>query len=268
MGTIEKITSRENRRLAAVRKVRSGDDRERIFIEGRRLAREAINSGQIVEEVYFVTGFRDSELVELIVSRAGSAFELSEKLFRSVADTDESQGVILIAKRPVPICSFSSLGLSEIKSTVPMLVYLKEANNPSNLGAIIRTCEAAGVNGVVVSPRSADAFSPKALRAAMGSSFRLDVWTGIEYEELISWARRENVRIVATSPSRATLHTKVDWTVPSVVVFGSEAHGLTDNELREADETITVAIEEPVESLNLAAAVAVILFEARRQNSK
>lgn len=266
MITIEKILSRDNRRLAAVRKVRDGVDRDRMFVEGKRLAWEAINSGISIDEAYLQFGFPDTKLVEAILHNARFVAEVPEKIFKTIKDTDDSQGVILIAKKPTPACSFSSIRISADTCKLPLLVYLKEPNNPSNLGAIIRTSEAAGVAGIVVSPRSADAYSPKALRASMGSSFRMDVWTGVEFDQLVSWARTEGIRLVATSPRSARSHTEIDWTCPTALVFGSEAHGLSDNELGEAAELVTIEIEDSVESLNLAVSVGVILFEARRQN--
>jgi TrmH family RNA methyltransferase len=152
-------------------------------------------------------------------------------------------------------------------TSVPIVVFLYETNNPSNLGAVIRTAEAAGAAGVIVSTGSADAFSPKAVRAAMGSSFRLPVWTDVDIGEAIGWAAGNKLQTIATTPAATTAHTDVDWTLPSMLLLGSEAHGLPESELRLVDDRIVIEMDKSVESLNLAVACGVILFEARRQNA-
>ncbi len=263
MVEIEKITSRDNRRLAAARKVRDGREPKHIFIEGRRLAAEALRSDIEIAECFVAEGFRDSELLTAIAGTTIAIAELPEKLFSTIADTKVPQGIILIAQRP-------KTGLSKIESSLsssilPTVIFLSEINNPANLGAILRTAEAAGAAGVIVSRNSADAYSPKALRAAMGSSFRLPIHENGGLDEILQWARVAKLLPVAADTGADRDHTEFDWKIPTLLILGSEAHGLSERELKKIDETVRIPMENAVESLNLAVSAGIILFEARRQ---
>lgn len=260
-----RITSRDNVHVKEAKRVRDGKQRDKIFIEGVRLIEEAVRS-EAKMHCLFVSDDgldRNGELVGATTAR--EVYQLADPVFQSIADTVTSQGIAALAERPVA----GPIELEKRLSTasVPLVAFLYEINNPSNLGAVIRTAEAAGVAGVIVSNGSADAFSPKAVRAAMGSSFRLPVWTDVEIHEAIEWARSKNLLTVATGTGAARIYTGVDWTRPAMLVFGSEAHGLPDTVMQKVDDRILIPMDEPVESLNLAVACGVILFEARRQNA-
>ena len=265
MRDIEKITSRDNRRLANARKIRDGKEPTRIFVEGRRLAEEALRSKLEFDECFVVEGFRGDDLIEAFSVRTDRIAELPERIFQTIADTNQPQGIVVIAKRP----ETSSV---EIESRLPsgglpIVVFLKEVNNPSNLGAILRTAEAADVAGVILSEKSADVFSPKALRAAMGASFRLPIWENVRFTEVLEWANRRNLITTASDISDGETHIKTDWTLPRLLIFGSEAHGLDETNLASVSEKIRIPMANEVESLNLAVSAGIILFEAKRQNS-
>ena len=148
---------------------------------------------------------------------------------------------------------------------MPLVVMLNEVNNPANLGAVIRTAAAASASGVIVSTRSADVFSPKALRGSMGSAFRIPIWANAEPADVIDWAASQGFSTVGAAASAERSYTEHDWTTPNLVVMGSEAHGIPNETGKRLDKKIRISIDETVESLNLAVATGVILFEARRQ---
>jgi TrmH family RNA methyltransferase len=260
------ISSRDNAQLKEARRVRDGKERGKIFIEGARLVTEALRSGLEIETLFLsdegvsrAAGIRDPEIT-------GEIYSVADAAFRSISDTVTSQGLVAIARRP-------STGQTDLEkrlrsASVPVVLFLHQTNNPSNLGAVIRTAEASGAAGLIVSSGSADAFSPKALRAAMGSSFRLPVWTDAEFAAVSKWAEENNLQKVATELGASKTYADVDWTRPSLLLLGSEAHGLSSAELKDVNEKIVIPMEQAVESLNLAVACGVILFEARRQNSQ
>ncbi|MEO8041275.1 MAG: RNA methyltransferase [Acidobacteriota bacterium] len=263
MPTIVKIASRDNEYLKEARRVRDGKQRDKIFIEGVRLIEEAVLSGVTIDRLFVSDSA--SERSGSLVNEGGTreTFQLTDAAFRSIADTVTSQGVVALAERPAG--GRNAIEERLATSSMPLVAFLYETNNPSNLGAVIRTAEAAGAAGVIVSTGSADAFSPKALRAAMGSSFRSPVWTDVNLGEAIEWAADNDLQTIATTPTATTVHTDVDWTRRSMILFGSEAHGLPESELRSVDDQILISMDRSVESLNLAVACGVILFEARRQ---
>ena len=265
MNRIEKITSRDNRRLVSVRKVRDGKTGDKIFIEGKRLAAESLRSDIEIEECFVVEGFHERELVDSIAKTGATICEVTERIFDSIADTDQPQGIIVIAKRPILKPEFVDYNFNN--AALPVVIFLKEINNPSNLGAILRTAEAVNVAGIIVSKRSADVYSPKALRSAMGASLRLPIWENAEFDGVMSWAKERNLATMAADISGTVSYDQIDWKTPSLLIFGSEAHGLSEMELEALDKKIRIPMENGVESLNLAVSAGIILFEAKRQNS-
>lgn len=260
----ERITSRDNTRLVAARKTRDGKNSGRIFIEGRRLVEEALRSEIDVDEIFVADNFRSDCLLERISERAGSIAELSEKLFTTIADTNNPQGIIVIANRPDS--TKEALDRSASK-TNRHFILLKEINNPSNLGAILRTAEAAGIAGIIVSTKSADVFSAKSIRASMGACFRVPVWENADFDEALEWANGKDLVPTASDISAATSYADIDWRQPRLVVFGSEAHGLESGELDKISEKIRIPMDNDVESLNLAVSAGIVLFEAKRQRA-
>ena len=258
---LKTITSRENQRLINARKVRDGRVHDLIFIEGRRLAKEALGSDLKITECFISHEFGDTRLLDSVAKLEIDIAQLSAPLFRSIAGTDQPQGIILLAQRP----DESFRMTDPLNTDVPVFIFLNKVNNPSNLGAVLRTADASGAGGVVVSGNSADVYSPKALRASMGSAFRIPVRVDAELSELISDARELGVNCLAVDSKAGKSYLDVDWSKPHLLVFGSEAHGLSENDIGKVGNAISIPMNEAVESLNLAVAAGIILFEARRQ---
>lgn len=262
-----KITSRDNSKLKTARKVRDGKLDNLIFVEGLRLCEELLRSDLRIAEAFYTDEFpstpRSEELLDILRSKNVDLFEITGNLAGSLSDTKTSQGVFLVAERPH--FELSDIKTNHFSGNSPIFLLLSRINNPSNLGAILRTAEASGVSGVLVTKRSADAFSPKSLRASMGSAFRLPVIENLDLSEAVSWAKMHELSTVCADINANILYTEYDWTIPTLLVFGSEAHGLTAEEIEVIERSITVPMNAPVESLNLAVSSAVILFEMKRQ---
>ncbi|MEJ7577625.1 MAG: RNA methyltransferase [Pyrinomonadaceae bacterium] len=261
-----KITSRDNELVRRARRTRDGKEAEHIFIEGSRLSEEVINSQLQIEDAIYTQKFseneRGAEVLRALASRARRITLADEKVFASLSDTKSPQGILVIARRPQTDFEAFARQLQNSKS---LLVVLHRINNPANAGAILRVAEAVGVDGVAATSGSTDLFSPKALRGAMGSSFRLPLWTGAEFSAVVAWCRGNGANIVCADAAAHDVHTDVRWNDPCALVVGSEAGGLGNDEVALADQLIKIPMRSPVESLNVATACAVILYEARRQ---
>ncbi len=262
-----KITSRDNELVRRARRTRDGKEAEHIFIEGSRLSEEVINSQLQIEDAIYTQKFseheRGAELQRALVSRARRVVLADEKVFASLSDTKSPQGILLIARRPRT--DFEAFARQPQNSKSLLVLVLHGINNPANAGAILRVAEAVGADGVAATSGSTDLFSPKALRGAMGSSFRLPLWAGVEFKEVCGWCREKGLRLVCAHAAAHDLHTDVRWDAPCALVVGSEAGGLGKDEIAFADQLIKIPMRSPVESLNVATACAVILYEARRQ---
>jgi TrmH family RNA methyltransferase len=262
--TSETVTSRKNPLAQRARAVRDGREKELVFVEGVRLCEEALRASVAFEAVMYTRALtgdgRGDALLERLRGVCQNTHAVSEDVLESVSDTKTPQGVVALARRP-------RLGRERIEQAagVPLVVVMHRANNPSNVGAALRVAEAAGATGVVLTKDSADPLSPKSLRGSMGSAFRLPLWTGPTLEEALGWCAARGIGTVAAAAAAASLHTELDWTPPRAVVLGPEAGGLSEAELRAARQAVRIPMHEPVESLNLATALAVVLYEAARQ---
>jgi TrmH family RNA methyltransferase len=274
-----RITSRSNTLVKHARAVR--DRREapdQIFIEGLRLSEEALRSRLVVQDVLYTEKFEMEERGARLLNEmkeAGARLSLvSEDVLASVSDTRTPQGIVMLATRPHTSQAALLAGLktenperAELSYAInlPLLVLIHGINNPANAGAILRTAEAAGVNGVIATKGTTDLFSPKALRGAMGSSFRLPLWTGADFAEAIDWCGTHAIHTIGASLAATHAHTDADWRKPCALVIGSEATGLSASDQSLLDETIRIPMRSPVESLNASVASGIILYEAARQ---
>jgi len=264
-----KITSRDNQRLKYARQVRDGNVENLIYVEGARLAEEALRSNLKIYDVLFTESFSSAERGQFFLQSIENYnhAEVSENIFDSLSDTKNSQGIIVVCEKPPTGANFIERNLSA-NETLPLVVVLHQINNPANLGAILRTCEAVNTAGVILTKNSADVFSPKALRGAMGASFRIALWTEADFYKVLDWARMKNLISVCADVNASKSYSEIDWEKPRLLIFGSEAHGLSAEQRELIDESLLIPMENEVESLNLAVSCGVILFEAKRWKSK
>jgi len=259
------ITSRDNALLRHARAVRDGKVTESIYVEGLRLCEEAVRSELKIEAVIYSEQLakkdRAAELIEELARLAGKAASVSEKLLESISYTKTPQGIVVLGARPAG----NADDFSARQTENPLLVILHRINNPVNVGAILRTAEAAGVTGVITTAGTADPFSPKALRGAMGATFRLPTWFGVEYQQAIEWSRRHGLQIVCTDVHARNSFTEVDFKRPTAIVMGAESEGLSAEEIALGDTGVTIPMKGATESLNVAVAAGILLYEAARQ---
>lgn len=261
------ITSRDNSLLRQARAVRDGKDDELIFVEGLRLCVEALRSNLELEAVIVSDQLaRKEHAAEPIaeISRAARRVgSVSEKLLESISYTRTPQGIVVLARRP----ESSEQRLAASLSKNPLLVVLHQINNPVNVGAVLRTAEAAGATGIITTENTSDPFSPKSLRGAMGSAFRLPIWRNAEFTQVVEWCREREISLVGATAGASVRHTGWDWKSSVALLLGPESTGLTDDELKAADQTVSIPMHGQVESLNVSVAAGILLYEAARQRS-
>ncbi|MGH9765893.1 MAG: TrmH family RNA methyltransferase [Blastocatellia bacterium] len=258
------ITSASNERLKHARRVRDGRESGLIFVEGERLIEECLKSGLKLTACFHALdpNQRAQKIIAEMARRNCPLYPTANAALETVSDTVTTQGLIALAER-VEFDIGQTLPARDGVAT--LIVCLDSVQDPGNLGTIVRTAEAAGASGVVALKGSVDAFSPKTLRSSMGSAFRLPVVTGIESEELLTGLCAAKLKIVATAARGDAVYSDYDWRRPTMVIFGAEASGVGPELLERCDERLRIPLRDPVESLNVAAAAAAVLFEAARQ---
>jgi TrmH family RNA methyltransferase len=259
-----KITSRDNSLLRHARGVRDGKIVDSIYVEGLRLCEEAVRSGLKIEAVIYSDQLakkdRAAQLIRELEAIAEKAAVVSEKLLESISYTKTPQGVVLIAERP----AINSQEFAARQGDNPFLVILHRINNPVNVGAILRTAEAAGATGAITTQGTADPFSPKALRGAMGAAFRLPIWTGADYAEAIDWCRDHKMQSICADVHATKNYNELGWNGPTAIVLGAESAGLSPEEISLTDHSVRIPMKGATESLNVAVAAGILLYEAGR----
>lgn len=252
------ITSSSNERIKHARRVREGRERDFIFVEGERLVTECLSSALKLHACFTLAELSPLQL-RMLERVACPVFQLSASLLESLSNTKSSQGIIVIAERPSPPVA----QLFAAKSS--LLLGFDRIQDPGNLGTLVRTAEAAGVSGIFSFAGSADAFSPKTLRSSMGSAFRLPLLPEVSGLGTIKACRSRGLTVIAATGDAEVMHYDYDWRQPSLLILGNEGSGIDAEIMAACDVRVSIPLQTPVESLNVAAAGAALLFEAVRQ---
>jgi len=267
MIRVMKINSKDNSLLRQARAVRDGKDNDLIFVEGLRLCEEALRSGLPLDAVIVSEELAQKEkasaLLKELTGKAKRSASVSEKLLESISFTKTPQGIVILARRPA---SHKEI-LNSIQPDTALIVVMHRLNNPVNVGAILRTAEAAGATGVVATKETTDPFSPKSLRGAMGSAFRLPIWHDPTYADAIAWCKSKGLQAICAELHATQNYDEVDWKQPSALILGPESQGLSAEEVALASTAVKIPMKGQAESLNVAVAAGVLLYEAARQRS-
>lgn len=259
------ITSTSNPRIKEIRRLQNSSRARReskaFVVEGLRLVAEAAGAGWPARLVLH-TPYLDSRGQELLnhFQQAGAQIEsASEQVLRSASDTQNPQGLLVVLEQQPPAQP----------AVLDFVLILDHLSDPGNLGSILRTAAAAGVQLVLLAPGCADPYAPKVLRSGMGAHFRLP----LRQEDWPSIARlcSENIpplKVYLAQSSGTQSYSAANFRQPLALLIGSEAHGAGTQAHKLAQQQIYIPMHQQVESLNAAAAAAVLLFEAARQRSE
>lgn len=256
------ITSRHHTVVKMFRTVIRGDA-TRAVLDGWHLLREAVVSGLDLEVVAVggkIADDGDRALVdELAARRDVRVVSVSTPVMNAISPVRAPTGVVAIVRR-------RSAHLKHLLAPVPALVIVAiDIQDPGNAGAIVRAAEAGGATGVVFAGDSADAWSWKALRAAMGSTFRIPLWRDRDPLAVCQKLRSDDIALVATVARGGVTMGAADLQRPTALLVGAEGSGLAPEVLAAADSRLTIPMQPQVESLNVAVACGVLVYEARRQ---
>ena len=260
----EIVTSRANPLIKRLRALLAGAAAEGVAVlEGFKLVEEALSAGLQIPDVALTPHAleRHAALAARLEERGAALRIVTSSVLDALSEASASQGLLAIAGRPV-------FDEDAMFHGVPLIVVAAGIQNPGNLGALLRTAEAAGATGAYVTADSADTMSWKALRGAMGSAFRLPHVTGIGAEEAMARLARRRVRTVAALAGASERYDAFDFTGPVALLFGNEGAGLPAVIASRADARVRIPIAPAVESLNVGVAAGILLFEAARQRRR
>lgn len=257
------ITSLQNPAIKNIVKLSKSKERKEqqlFMIEGARELSLALQSGYRPEAVYVCREmFEKTKYPDLLGSLPKEiVFDISLPVFSKIAYRENSDGIVALAK-PKPH------GLSDLKlSKNPFLILLESVEKPGNLGAILRTADAAAVDAVIVCDPQTDLYNPNVVRSSVGGLFT--VQTAIcSSEEAFAWLQAHHISSFAAELQAAEFYQKTDFTQPSAIVMGTEADGLSGFWLNNATKRIKIPMRGKIDSLNVSVSTAVLTFEAMRQ---
>lgn len=259
------IRSRSNavvRRFCALKERAGGD---LALLEGPKLVEEALAAGAAVSEVAASPRAsrtpRGRVLLAALEERRVPVRFMDDAVIGSISEAETSQGLVALARRPV-------FAEQDLFAGRPLLLMAVGIQNPGNLGALLRAAEAAGATGAYLAEGCADPFSWKALRGSMGSAFRLPHLRRVSARETMARLAGRGVATVAASATGDVPYDAVDLTRPVALVLGNEGAGLPEDVLAAASARVAIPMHGGVESLNVAVAAGVLLFEAARQRGR
>jgi TrmH family RNA methyltransferase len=265
VGQVKEITSLANpiiKDIKALTQKKSREETGTFMAEGMKLVIDALELGWTIRTLVYAKTAKSKPLVEQIAAKTiasgGLVLEVNEKVLVSITRRDNPQTVVgIFDQRWKP--------LKDIRPRDgETWVALDRVRDPGNLGTIIRTCDAAGASGVILVGDATDPFSLETVRATMGSIFAVPVAKATQ-EEFLSWRKTAGVSIVATHLAGAVDYRTIDYRrKPVVLLMGNEQSGLPDPLANQADALARIPQAGRADSLNLAVATAVMLFEARR----
>jgi TrmH family RNA methyltransferase len=262
---VEIITSLQNprlKRLVRLRDRRPRDEEKAFLVEGYREVRRALERNATLDELYFSRDWFLGENEPALLAQAEAAgaklFELSKEAFAKVAYRERPDGILAVAPQWSRI-------LSDLKlSPAPFILVVEAIEKPGNLGTILRSADAAGCDAVIVCDPVTDLFNPNVVRASTGVLFSVPCVVG-ESTVVHAWLKERGIRTVATTPAASALYSDSDLRGPLAVVMGSEQYGLSEFWLKNADLPVRIPMAGQADSLNVAMAALITLFEAVRQ---
>ena len=279
---MERIASRQNaivkrfRELSRTSAAPAGD----VLLDGAHLVEEALACGVPIE----MAAFSDRQLAGVLSPLARISTDIKKSGGRVLTVTDSVLAAMSPVQHPSGVVAIARAERADIADVfagrharharhaaakgphrVPLVIVLAGIQDPGNVGAIIRSCAAFGATGVVAIEGTANPFGWKALRGAMGGTFRLSVASHGSLLDTIAAARDANVPLVAAIPRGGSLLPDTDLRGPVAIIMGGEGAGVSHTAVAASQKQVTIPMAEPVESLNVATATALILYEAARQ---
>jgi RNA methyltransferase, TrmH family len=256
------VSSSKNPAIQRFRDAATGDLPEAMLAEGVRLVSEALDAGLPVLEAAISPRLQDAKLRERLSQATSNLLECTDEVLARLSALDTPQGVAVVLQRPrVDETALLRGDLS------PLVVVAAGVRDPGNLGSLLRSAEAAGATGCITLRGGADPFRDKAVRGSMGSIFRLPVLHGLDGAGVVAFAQRHRLQLVVADGSGDQVHTAIDLRRPLLLVVGAEAAGVPPELVAAASARVRIPLRGPVESLNVAVAAGVLLFEARRQRA-
>lgn len=258
------ITSSHNeifKKIFALREARDRRESGLILIDGAREIERALKSGVQVESICIHSPTvlnRHQALIAKLKDKGVSCFDMHERLLSKLTFGERNEGIVAVAKRP-------RRELQHLKlSAMPLVVVVQSVEKPGNLGAIVRSCDAAGVEAIIIADPKTDIYHPHAIRSSIGTLFAMPV-VAAETKDILSFLQDKGIAVVSASPRGTQLYTQANFRRPLAIAVGAEDQGLDEAWLNGETASVVIPMQGIADSLNVSVSVALLIFEAQRQ---
>ncbi|MEN6356622.1 MAG: RNA methyltransferase [Armatimonadota bacterium] len=263
-----KISGQKDPIIKLLRELVGEDGRRRhalFFAEGEELVRRAFDYGGRVESVIFADKYSATPDSQALIERAAAAgvdsYQCTEGLLAKILDAKPTPECLAIVERRV-------VGLTDVfAGERPLVQMVENCENADNLGMLLRSTDAAGISGVILAADTTDPFSRRVVRGSRGAVFTVPLCVHHNSEKIIEHAHERGLQVIGTSANTDTPYTSVDFTKPTVIVVGNEHTGISDTVRRMADAVVRIPMMGKINSLNIAVAASVVMYEAVRQRN-
>ena len=259
---MKQITSIQNPFIKSLvqlqEKAKSRKQSGSFLIEGKREISLAIKGGYQIETILFLPELISENEIKKITNSNIEFIEINKEVYQKLAYRDTTEGLLAIAKT-------KSFQLSEIKLPKNPLILIAEApEKPGNIGALLRTADAANLDAVIIANPKSDLYNPNVVRSSVGCLFTNQIATGTT-QEIIAFLKENNINFYCATLQNSTSYHTQDYTKPTAIVVGTEATGLTEDWRNAATQNIIIPMQGEIDSMNVSVAAAILIFEAKRQ---
>ena len=265
MYSVKQISSPQNtliRRVIQLKHKNRERDKTGLFVvEGQREMSMAIKGGCDIRTVLIYPEFFPTEKAIEILGNGPSEteiIEVSKEVYQKLAYREKTEGILAVAKTRDH--SLDKLVLPED----PLILVAESIEKPGNLGALLRTADAARLDAVIIADPKGDLYNPNTIRSSVGCIFTVPIATG-ETKEVIEFLKTRNIRIFAATLAGAIPYTQGDYKGATAIAVGTEASGLTQSWVEHADARVVIPMEGQIDSMNVSVSAAILIFEAKRQ---
>lgn len=229
-----------------------------FLIEGKREISLAIKGGYEMEAILFLPELISEFEISGLTKKSIELIEISKEVYQKLAYRDTTEGILSVAKT-------KSLQLSDLKlSKNPLILVAEAPEKPGNIGALLRTADAAKLDAVIIANPKSDLFNPNIVRSGVGCLFTNQIATGTS-SEIIAFLKERKINIYCATLQNSTSYHTQDYTTPTALVVGTEATGLSEEWRNSATQNIIIPMQGEIDSMNVSVAAAILIFEAKRQ---
>jgi TrmH family RNA methyltransferase len=229
-----------------------------FLIEGQREIELALKGGFIIETILFLHDLITEKQITKLTNQTVEFIEISKEVYQKLAYRDTTEGILAVAKT-------KSFLLSDLKlSQNPLILVAEAPEKPGNIGALLRTADAANLDAVIIANPKSDLYNPNIVRSSVGCLFTRQIATGTT-QEIIAFLKEKNINFYCATLQNSTSYHTQDYTTPTALVVGTEATGLTQEWRDNATQNIIIPMQGEIDSMNVSVAAAILIFEAKRQ---